>query len=128
MDFDLTDTERALREDAAEFSAREVAPRAADADQRGALDPALIAALGRAGFPGLLVDTKYGGRGASMRGFTVALEEIARGCASTGALVALQNAVVAAAVQRGGRETEKRDILPRLASGALLGAYAYAEP
>jgi alkylation response protein AidB-like acyl-CoA dehydrogenase len=128
MDFDLTETEHALREKAQAFSEAEVAPRAAVADEAGALDPALIAALGSGGYLGLLVPPVYGGRGVGMLGFAVALAEIARGCASAGALVALQNAVVARALLLGGTEEQKRAHLPRLARGEILGAYAFTEP
>lgn len=128
MDFDLSPEESALEARARDFALREVEPRAAKADETGALAPEVIDALGREGFLGLLVPTEYGGAGSSMLGFAAALTQLAHACASTGALVALQNAVVADAILRAGSEEQKRLYLPRLARGELLGAYAFSEP
>ncbi len=128
MDFDLSETECALRDRAREFAEVEVAPRAADADASGALDPALIAALGREGYMGLLVPSEYGGSGAGMLATAVVLEELARACASTATLVALQNAAVATVILHAGSEEQKRAWLPALARGEALGAFASSEP
>ncbi len=128
MNFDLTEAERALQAQAKEFASSFVAPRAQNADTHASLDPALIAALGREGYLGLLVPEQFGGRGASVVGFTAVLAELAHGCASTGALVALQNAVVAASILHSGSDEQKAAYLPRIASGELLGAWAFTEP
>lgn len=128
MNFDLTDSEHALQAKAHEFATSFVAPRAQNADTHANLDPALIAALGREGYLGLLVPAQYGGVGASTVAFVASLAELARGCASTGALVALQNAVVARSILHSGTEEQKQTYLPRLASGELIGAYCYTEP
>ncbi len=128
MDFDLSPAESELESRAREFAQREVEPRAAKADEAGALAPELIEALGREGFLGLLVPPQYGGSGSTMLGFVAALAQLSRACASTGALVALQNAVVADAILRGGSDEQRSAYLPRLVRGELIGAYAFSEP
>src|SRR5207247_9171401 len=54
VDFDLSESECALRDAARSFSDAEAAPRAAAADAAGALDPTLVRALGAEGYLGLL--------------------------------------------------------------------------
>ena len=128
MNFDLTDAEHALQARAHEFATSFVAPRAQNADTHANLDPALIAALGREGYLGLLIPARYGGAEMSVTGFVAALAEIAHACASAGVLVALQNSVVAASILHSGSEEQKAAYLPRMATGELLGAYAFTEP
>lgn len=82
MDFALTDAERALQE-RARVLARAFAARAAEHD-REASDPLEnYAALREAGFHRLNVPRALGGEGVGLFGWTLAVEELAQGCAST---------------------------------------------
>src|SRR5262245_60269525 len=82
MDFRVTDAERELRERARELS-RDFATRAA-AHDREASDPVEnYAALRDAGFYGLNVPVELGGGGVGLLGWSLAAEELGRGCAST---------------------------------------------
>src|SRR5262245_58549790 len=82
MDFHVTDAQRELQGRAREL-ARDFAIRAAQHD-RDASDPVEnYAALRDAGFYGLNVPRKLGGAGVGLLGWSLAAEELGRGCAST---------------------------------------------
>jgi alkylation response protein AidB-like acyl-CoA dehydrogenase len=60
--------------------------------------------------------------------YVLAVEELARVCASTAVIVSVNNSVACYPIWKFGSEEQKTTILKRLASGAALGAYALTEP
>ena len=77
MDFELSDTHRAIQTTAREFAQLEVAPRAGEWDAREQFPAAVIPKLGKLGFLGIQIDPAYGGsargRAAVERGLQEAL-------------------------------------------------------
>lgn len=73
------------------------------------------------------VPKAWGGAGLDMMACTLMTEELASGCASTGAIVALQNLLVCEPILRFGSEAQKRAWLPVLATGTKLGCFALTE-
>jgi len=79
----LNDEERALIERVRLLVAKEIAPFAADVDERGRFPREAIAALATGGWLGLTIPAEHGGKGQGMRLACAALDEIAQQCAST---------------------------------------------
>jgi butyryl-CoA dehydrogenase len=75
-----------------------------------------------------MVPEKYGGAGTDALSYILAVEELARVCASTAVIVSVNNSVFCYPVWKYGTEEQKTKILREVASGRALGAYALTEP
>ena len=127
MQFDLPEDLQLLQKTAREFAEAELVPYAGGWDRVEAFPSGHFQKLAELGFLGFLVPEAYGGLGLGTLAFAVVLEELNRGCASTGVAISVHNSLVGAVVARYGSEEQKRGYLPRLASGEMLGAYAVTE-
>ena len=128
MDLKLTEEQEMVRRMARDFAQREVAPIAAELDEKGEVPFENIRKMGQLGLLGLTAPEEYGGGGADTVSYVVALEEIAKACASTAVVMAVQNSLVNYALARFGTEEQKRKFLVPLAQGEKIGAYALTEP
>ena len=127
MEFLYDDDDRALRDAAHEFAARELAPRAAAADEDAAFPPGHMEALAAFGAMGLNLPQQWGGAGASAIGLALAVEEIAAACAATASTVT-GHYLATESILLGGDDALKSRYLPAAAEGKALGAFALTEP
>ncbi|MEE2889953.1 MAG: acyl-CoA dehydrogenase family protein, partial [Planctomycetota bacterium] len=117
-----------LHQTARDF-ADEVLIPAADLHDREESFPAdNVERLAKLGFMGILTPSQYGGLDLGNLALTVALEEINRGCASTGVTVSVHNSLLSSPILHFGSQQQQARYFPRLASGESLGAYAITEP
>jgi alkylation response protein AidB-like acyl-CoA dehydrogenase len=129
MFLDLNEEQKLIQETARDFAASELAPVAGDLDAGGggqafAMNLQKLAELG---FMGLNVKEEYGGAEAGVVAFSVAMTEIARGCASTAVTLSVNN-MVCEVIQAVGCEEQKRKYIPRICSGQYrAGAFALTE-
>lgn len=128
MDFDLTDAQKALRDQARDLAAREIAPHAAEIDRQQRFPRHAIDRLAQAGMLGVTVPKAQGGMGLDTMACTLMIEELASACASTAAIAALHNLLVCEPILRFASEAQQRAWLPGLASGGKLGCFALTEP
>src|SRR5579871_5620627 len=84
FNFDLGETAEAIRETVSDFSANEIAPRAAEIDKTNTFPRDLWPKIGTLGLHGITVEEEYGGAGLGYLEHCVAMEEISRGSASVG--------------------------------------------
>ena len=127
MDFGFTEEQAMIRDAAAEFCEKELMPRATRHDREAKIDPAVFQGLAELGMWGLTVPEEYGGAGLGNLALAIVLEELNRGCASTGVTVSVHNSLVCSPINKWGSEAQKREWLPRLASGEIIGAYSLTE-
>jgi len=127
MNFELDEELVMVRDAAREFADHELVPRATRHDREERIDPEVFGLLSELGFWGLTVPEEYGGSALGNLALTVMLEELNRGCASTGVTVSVHNSLVCSPIVKFGTEEQKRRWLPRLASGEILGAYSLSE-
>jgi butyryl-CoA dehydrogenase len=128
VDLDLSPEQTLIRDTARELASKEIAPRAAAIDREHKYPRDLIARLGELGLMGVAVPEEWGGAGMDTVSYVLALEEICRGCASTGVIMSVNNSLVCDPLLRFGSEAQKRAWLPDLASGRKLGCFALSEP
>lgn len=128
MDFDLGEEHRLLQTALSEFVDREVAPRAAEIDERGEFPWQTLAAMAPLGYLGLNVPEQYGGAGADSLSVALMLEQIGRGCGSTGLVVAAHIGLGTAPLLTFGSEAQKQRWLGPLARGEILGCLGLTEP
>ncbi|MEU0283607.1 acyl-CoA dehydrogenase family protein [Streptomyces sp. NPDC088147] len=127
MDLELSEEHEAVRELAADFVDRDIAPYAADWDRRESVDRGIVAKLGALGFLGLTVPEEYGGSGGDHFAYCLVTEELGRGDSSVRGIVSVSLGLVAKSIAAWGDEEQKRAWLPGLASGRTLGCFGLTE-
>ncbi|MDF3074655.1 MAG: isovaleryl-CoA dehydrogenase [Alphaproteobacteria bacterium] len=128
FDFGLGETADAIREQVANFTADEIAPRAADIDRDNDFPADLWRKMGDLGILGVTADEEYGGAGLGYLEHVVALEEVSRGSASVGLSYAAHSNLCVNQLSRNANEEQKKKYLPKLISGHHVGALAMSEP
>jgi alkylation response protein AidB-like acyl-CoA dehydrogenase len=106
---------------------RDIAPRVADMELLGRTPRDVLLACGKAGLTGMEVPRQYGGLGAGALAYAMAIEEVSRVSASLGAVLSVHNSVGALPIAVFGTEAQKRELLPKIASGEYLAGFAVTE-
>ena len=127
MSFDLTEEERAIRETVRDFAESEIRPHVMEWDEAQAFPRPLLDKLGALGFLGCFVPEEYGGAALTVSQYIGLIEELARVDGSVALSVAAHNSLCTNHLVMFGSDRQKRDYLPRLASGEWLGAWGLTE-
>ncbi len=125
---DLTEEQALIRDTAREVARAEFAPRALKADETGTFPTENVRKMAELGLLGIPVPQEYGGAGAGVLAFALAMEEIASVCASTALTLAAHTSLGTMPIIDFGSEEQKRKYVPRLAAGEILGSYGLTEP
>lgn len=123
----LTEEQRMIREMVREFAVGKVEPRASEIDRTCRFPVETFQEMAELGLMGLPIPEEYGGGGADYLSYAIAVEELARVCASTALSFAAHTSLVCMPIYLFGSEAQKKKYLPGLASGTL-GAYGLTEP
>lgn len=129
MDFHPTEEQAMIQETALRFSESLLEPNAETLDHGGGRDILLgnLKTLAENGFMGLGVSADYGGTEAGSVAFALAIEALARGCASTAVTVSVSN-MVGEVIQAVGSQEQKAAYLPKLTDGTYsAGAFCLTE-
>ncbi len=127
-DIDLTEEQRMIRDMARDFAAAELAPNAERWEKDGWLDDQVLRQMGELGLLGMMVPEEWGGSYIDYTCYALAVEEIARGCAATGAVMSIHSSVGCAPLLNWGSEEQKQQWLPALAAGEVLSCFCLTEP
>jgi len=128
MDLKFTEEQEMMRKMVRDFAQKEVAPIAAEIDEKGTVPFENIKKMAKLGLLGLTVSEQYDGCAADPISYAIAIEELAKACASTAIILAVQNSLVCAGIEKFGSEDQKQKYLRPLARGDKLGAFALTEP
>jgi alkylation response protein AidB-like acyl-CoA dehydrogenase len=109
-----------------ELVAEKVAPRAAEIDETGEFPWDIKELFASNDLLGIPIPSEYGGLGGTFLTYVKVVEEIAKACASSSLIVAVQELGMLP-IMIAGREEQKRQFLPKIASGEHLAAYALTE-
>lgn len=117
-----------FRRQAREFLEREAQPHMRKWESQGYPDRSFWRRAGEQGLLGYAIPLEYGGAGKDRRYGAVLREEMARlGIGGTGLGIALHADVIAPFIVRHGSESQKRQWLPRMARGEIIGALGMTE-
>ncbi len=128
MDFSLSEEQQFLQKTARDFARSEVLPLAAKIDSEHKHPKELVDKMAQIGLMGVAVADEHGGSGMDNVSYALAIEEIARACASTAVIMSVNNSLVCDPISRYGSDAQKATWLPDLASGKKLGCFAISEP
>ncbi|MHB8731864.1 MAG: acyl-CoA dehydrogenase family protein [bacterium] len=128
MRFDYTEEQRLIHRTVREFASRELRPHARRWDAENTFPAALVPKIASLGLWGMTVPADDGGSGIDAVGMALAIEALAWGDGGIALSVAAHNSLCTGHIARFGSPPQRRAYLPRLASGAALGAWCLTEP
>jgi len=128
MDLELAEEHKMIRKMVRQFAEKEVAPIAAEMDERAEVPFENIKKMGELGLLGLTVSEEYGGAGMDTISYCIATEELSKACAATAIVMGVQNSLVCHGIEEFGTEDQKQRFLVPLAEGKFIGAFALTEP
>ncbi|MGH3904925.1 MAG: acyl-CoA dehydrogenase family protein, partial [Pseudonocardiaceae bacterium] len=124
--YQLGEEHDALREAVRAMAEKEIAPHAAEVDEHERYPAEARAAMVRSGFHAVHVPDAYGGEGADSVATCIVIEEVARVCASS-SLIPAVNKLGTMGLLLAGSEELKKQVLPSLATGEAMASYALSE-
>ncbi|MGD2134167.1 MAG: isovaleryl-CoA dehydrogenase, partial [Maricaulaceae bacterium] len=127
LEFDLGENAAMVRDTARTFSEREIAPRAAEIDEKNEFPRDLWPRLGELGLLGVTVEEADGGLGMGYTEHVVAMQEVSRASASVGLSYGAHSNLCVNQLRRWGTDEQKARYLPKLISGDHLGSLAMSE-
>ena len=110
-----------------DFAAKHIRPQFMEWDEQQIFPVDLFHKMGELGLMGVLVPVEYGGSGMGYFEYVTVISEIAKVCGSIGLSVAAHNSLCTGHILYFGSEEQKRKYLPKLASGAWIGAWGLTE-
>jgi alkylation response protein AidB-like acyl-CoA dehydrogenase len=128
MDFDLSPDHELIRRTVRDFAEQEVAPVAEQLDREKRFPYEIVAKLGALGLMGIPFPQEYGGAGADSLAYALAVEELTRVDSSVAITMSAHTSLGTQPIHLYGTEAQKREWLPRLTSGEVLGAFGLTEP
>ena len=128
MDLSLTSEQEAARRAVREWVDEVVVPAAIRNDREERFPQEALDGLRRDGWIGLTLPEEYGGGGADPLTYCLVIEELGRGDANVRSIVSVHLGLVGGSIVRWGSEEQKREWLPRMASGEVLGCFCLTEP
>ncbi len=126
MQFELNEEQKMMQKMAREFAAKEVAPGAAERDEKSQASRELYNAMGEMGFTGICFPEKYGGADGDYLSYTLVQEEISK--VDSGINAGLSASMLCAwPICKFGTEEQKQKYLVPLAEGRTMGAFGLTE-
>jgi alkylation response protein AidB-like acyl-CoA dehydrogenase len=125
--FQLSEDHQIIRDAVRELCTDKVAPHAAAADETGEFPQASYDALRAADFHAPHIPTEYGGAGADALATAIVIEEVARACASS-SLIPAVNKLGSLPLMLAGSDDLQRRYLTPVASGEAMFSYCLSEP
>lgn len=128
MSFELTKEQLMIQKMARDFARKELAPLAAERDEKHLYPADSLKKMGELGLLGMLVSEKYGGEDMGTVSYALALSEIAAACASTAVIMSVHNSICCGSIEKFGTEEQKQEFLVPMTAGEIIGAFALTEP
>ena len=128
MHVELNDEQKMIQAVARDFAQKEVRPIAEAIDREARFPHDTVRRMGELGLMGIAIPESYGGSGSDTVAYAVALEEVARACASHAVVMSVNNSLYCDPVYKFGTEEQKRRFLEPFASGQKLGCFSLTEP
>ena len=128
MDFKLSEMEQEILDMLHDFCVKEVAPIAAELDEKEEFTQNAREKLADMGMLGTYIPEEYGGAGLSYLTYIVCCEELAKHCASTSIMFSVHGSLCSWPILEFGTEEQKQKYLVPLAQGEKLGAMGLTEP
>ncbi|NBP05207.1 MAG: acyl-CoA dehydrogenase [Bacteroidetes bacterium] len=127
MEFSTDENVQMIRQTVRDFAEKNIKPHFMEWDESQEFPVHVFKALGELGLMGVLVPEEYGGSGLGYHEYVAAIEELAKVCGSIGLSMAAHNSLCTGHIMMFGNEDQKKNWLPKLASGEWIGAWGLTE-
>ncbi|MFN0062806.1 MAG: acyl-CoA dehydrogenase [Myxococcaceae bacterium] len=128
MNFELSDIQRETQRTCREFAARELLPNARRWDETHEFPWDAVKKAASLSLLGMCVPEAWGGAELDAVSYALCIEELSRGCASTGVIASVNNSLYCDPVTRFGTDAQKERFLKPFARGEKLGCFGLTEP
>ncbi|CBZ05088.1 acyl-CoA dehydrogenase [Clostridium botulinum] len=128
MEFGLSQEQKLVKQMLMEFVQNEVEPIAADIDKTERYPIETVEKMAKYGIMGMPFPKEYGGAGTDYLSYVIAVEELAKECATTSVILSAHTSLCCAPIFEFGTEEQKKKYLPDLLSGKKIGAFGLTEP
>jgi alkylation response protein AidB-like acyl-CoA dehydrogenase len=128
MNFSQSETTSHIATATRDFAAQHIAPHVMQWDETQTFPVELFRQMGHLGMMGVLVPEQYGGAGLGYFEYNAIIQEISKVCGSIGLSLAAHNSLCTNHILSFGNEDQKRQYLPKLATGQHIGAWGLTEP
>ena len=128
MDFNLSKEQKLVQKMYQEFAQNEVKPLAQDVDENERFPIETVKKMSKLGMMGVYFPKEYGGAGADVLSYVMAVEEMSKVCGTTGVIISAHTSLCAAPIFENGTPEQKAKYLPKLCSGEWIGAFGLTEP
>lgn len=127
MNFSLNEERTAIRDMVREFAEQEMAPHAAEWDEKHIFPVETLRKAAGLGLAAIYVNTDVGGSGLSRLDSAIIFEELSAACPSTAAYLSIHN-MVGWLIDQYASEALRQHWLPKLATMEVLSSYCLTEP
>ncbi|MCC5916386.1 MAG: acyl-CoA dehydrogenase family protein [Cryomorphaceae bacterium] len=127
MDFSTTETQKMIAETVRDFCEHNIRPYIMEWDEAQHFPVDVMKKLGELGLLGVLVPEQYGGAGLGYDEYVTAISELGKVDPSIALSMAAHNSLCTGHIMQFGNDTQKQKYLPKLATGAWIGAWGLTE-
>ena len=128
MDFKLSAQQELMQQLMRSFAETEVKPLAAEIDETEQYPRVTVNKMAKNGMLGINIPAEYGGAGADSLSYVIAIEELAKVCATTAIIMSAHTSLACGPLLAFGTEEQKQKYLVPLAKGEKIGAFGLTEP
>ena len=128
MDFKLSAQQELMQQLMRSFAETEVKPLAAEIDETERYPRETVTKMAKNGMLGINIPAEYGGAGADSVSYVIAIEELAKVCATTAIIMSAHTSLACGPILAFGTEEQKQKYLVPLAKGEKIGAFGLTEP
>ena len=125
---EFTEEERLVRDSARGFCREKLMPRVRDAFRHETFDRAIMTEMGAMGFLGITLPADYGCAGLSHVAYGLVAREVEHVDSGYRSAMSVQSSLVMHPVHAYGTEEQRREYLPKLATGEMVGCFGLTEP
>ncbi len=124
----LSDEERMVQDSVARFVDERVLPIIGDCFDQARFPTDLIPEMAALGLLGASIPEEYGGAGMSAVSYGLICQELERGDSGLRSFASVQSSLCMYPIFAYGSEEQKREYLPRMAAGEVIGCFGLTEP
>ncbi|WP_106496001.1 acyl-CoA dehydrogenase [Lentibacillus sp. Marseille-P4043] len=128
MNLHFSEEQEMMRKMVRDFAQKEVAQEVDRMEREDRFPRELIKKMGELGLMGIPIPEEYGGSGMDFTSYIIAINELSKVSATIGVILSVHTSVGTNPIRYFGNEEQKKQYLPKLASGEYLGAFALTEP